>query len=259
MDNDLFSSTFQRAESEVILSNNPEAVKSRHSRVVPLIASANPVGASPKVTPFKDLVVESCIAHVSNNPSTEKIPLSIMAASPFVPCIPTLVLTWADKYLNSHAHVLLAMPLGTKPGDLLNPTITKMDGVSVLHVKWKWPATMLDPTRMFGHSRFNGQLGTSHPKFIALVKTTDNIWGSHESCTSNMTIKIPPREDYPFTPTSISGHKSMTLPVLPPLAPNGSISPHATIFLLFDLMVKNSYDGKKFSTKAKFEDDTKLD
>ena len=33
---------------------------------------------------------------------------------------------------------------------------------------------------------------------------------------------------------------------------------HATIFLLFDLMGKNSEDGKKYSTKS-FEDDTALD
>jgi hypothetical protein len=144
-----------------------------------------------------------------------------MAASPFVPRIPALILTWANKYQNSRAHVLIAMPSGTKPGDLLNLTITKMDGVSVLHVKWKWPATMLDPTRMFGHSHFNGQLRMSHPKVIALVK--NNIWGSHESRTSNMTIKLPPGEDYQFTPTLISGHELMTLAVLPPPAPNGSI------------------------------------
>jgi hypothetical protein len=108
-----------------------------------------------------------------------------MAASPFVPHLPTVVLTWANKYQNSHTHVLLAMPSGTQPGDLLNPTITKMDGVSVLLVKWKWQTIMLDPTRIFGHSRFNGQLGTSHPKVIALVKMTDNSWGSNESLPSH--------------------------------------------------------------------------
>jgi hypothetical protein len=118
---------------------------------------------------------------------------------------------------------------------------------------------MLDPIRMFGHSRFNGHLGTSHPKVIALVKTSDIIQGSNEFCTLTMTIKLPPQEDYQFTPTPISGHKSMTLAVLPPPDSYGSISPHATIFLLFDLMGKNSEDGKKFSTKASFEDDTELD
>jgi hypothetical protein len=54
---------------------------------------------------------------------------------------------------------------------------------------------MLDLTRMFGNSHFKGQLRSSHPKVIALVKRMDNIWGSNESCTSNMTIKLPPRED----------------------------------------------------------------
>jgi hypothetical protein len=142
---------------------------------------------------------------------------------------------------------------------LFNPTITKIDGVSVLHIKWKWPTIMLDPIRMFGHSRFNGHLGTSHPKVVALVKTSDIIRGSNEFCTSTMRIKLPPREDYQFTPALISGHKSMTMAVFPPPDPYGSISLHATIYLLFDLMGKNSEDGKKFSTKASFEDDTKLD
>jgi hypothetical protein len=155
--------------------------------------------------------------------------------------------------------MLLAMSSGTQPGDLLNPTITKMDGVSVLHVKWKWPTIMLDPTRMFRHSHLNGQLGTSHPKIIALLKTMDNTWGSNESCTSNMTIKLPPGEDNQYTPTPISSHESITIAVFPPQAPSGPISPHATIFLLFDLMVKNSDNGKKLSTKASFEDDTELD
>ncbi len=57
----------------------------------------------------------------------------------------------------------------------------------------------------------------------------------------------------------ISGHESMTTAVFPPLAPNGSIAPPETIFLLFDLMVTNSNNGKKFSSKASFEDDSDLD
>jgi hypothetical protein len=120
---------------------------------------------------------------------------------------------------------------------------------------------MLDPTKMFGQSHCNAQLGMSHPKVIALVKMTDNIWSSNESYTLNMMIKLPPGEDYRFTstPTPISGHESITIAVSPPPAPNSLISPHATIFLLFVLMVKNSDNGKMFSTKARFEDDTKVD
>ncbi len=210
----------------MILSNNLEAVQSPYSRVVPPIVSANPARATPKVTSFKDLVFKLCRACVCIIPSSENVTPSIMAALPFVPHLPTDVLTWANKYQNGHAQVLLAMPSGTQPGDLLNLTITKMDGVSVLHVKWKWPAIMLDLTRMFGHSRFN-------PKVIALVKTTDNIWGSNESCTSNMMIKLPPGEDYQFTPMPSSGHEPISIAVFPPPAPNGPISPDVTIFLLF--------------------------
>ncbi len=45
----------------------------------------------------------------------------------------------------------------------------------------------------------------------------------------------------------------------PPDVRTGFIDPHATIFLLFDLMGKNSKDGKKCNTKVSFEDDTQLD
>jgi hypothetical protein len=112
VDNNLFFTAFQRAVSEVILSNSLEAVESHHSRAVPPIASAYPARATPnRVVPFKDLVVKSsCRVHVCVYPSTEKVPPSIMAPSPFVPRLPTVVLTWANKY--HRAHVLLAMPSG---------------------------------------------------------------------------------------------------------------------------------------------------
>ncbi len=75
-----------------------------------------------------------------------------------------------------------------------------------------------------------------------------------------MTIKLPSQEDYQFTLLNISCHNLTNLIVFPPLdVRTGFIDPHATIFLLFDLMGKNSEDGKKYSTKASFEDDTKLD
>jgi len=183
-----------------------------------------------------------------------------MAASPFVLRLPTIVSTWTDEYQNSRAHVLLAMPSGTQPSDLLPSIITKVDGVSVLHIKWKWPTIILDPSRMFGHSRFQGHLGVSHPKVVALVQTTDHVRGSNEFCTSSMKIKLPSQEDYQFTPPNISRHDSTNLIVFPPPDERtGFIDPHATIFLLFDLMGKNSEDGKKYSTKASFEDDTELD
>ncbi len=51
----------------------------------------------------------------------------------------------------------------------------------------------------------------------------------------------------------------MTLIVFPPPNETGLIDPHVTIFLLFDLMGKNLEDGKNYSTKASFEDDTELD
>jgi hypothetical protein len=154
-----------------------------------------------------------------------------MAALPFVLCLPTIVSIWTDEYQNNRAHVLLAMPSGTQPGDLLPSIITKVDGVSILHTKWKWPTIMLDPSRMFGHSRFQGHLGVSHPKVVALVWTTDHVCGSKEFYTSSMTIKLPSQEDYQFTPPNISRHDSTNLIVFPPLDETGFIDPHVTIFL----------------------------
>ena len=249
LDSDLFLIAFRRAASEVILSNGLEAVESRHSRAAPppvaVCATPNKV-----TTPVKKKVP----------PSKSEVHPSIMAASPFVLRLPTIVSTWTDEYQNSRAHVLLAMPSGTQPSDLLPSIITKVDGVSVLHIKWKWPTIILDPSRLFGHSRFQGHLGVSHPKVVALVQTTDHVRGSNEFCTSSMKIKLPSQEDYQFTPPNISRHDSTNLIVFPhPDERTGFIDPHATIFLLFDLMGKNSEDGKKYSTKASFEDDTELD
>ncbi len=100
----------------------------------------------------------------------------------------------------------------------------------------------------------------SHPKVVALVRTMDHVCGSNEFCTSSMTIKLPSQEDYQFTPPNISCNDSTNLIVFPPPdVRTGFIDPHATIFLLFDLMGKNSEDAKKYSMKASFEDDTKLD
>jgi hypothetical protein len=160
LDSDLFFIAFQRAASEVILSNGLEAIKSCHSRAAPPPVA---VRATPnKVTmPVKQKVPLS----------KSEVPPSIMAASPFVLRLPTIVSTWTDEYQNSRAHMLLAMPSGTQPGDLLPSIITKVDGVLVLHIKWKWLTIILDPTRMFGHSRFQGHLCVSHPKVVVLVRT----------------------------------------------------------------------------------------
>ncbi len=171
----------------MILSNGLEAVKLRHSRAAPPPVA---VRATPNkiTTPVKQKVP----------PSKSEVPPSIMAASPFVLCLPTIVLTWTDEYQNSHVRVLLAMPSGTQPGDLLPSIITKVDGVLVLHIKWKWPTIILNPSRMFGHSRFQGYLGVSHPKVVALVRTTDHVCSSNVFCTSSMTIKLSSQEDYSF-------------------------------------------------------------
>jgi hypothetical protein len=238
----LFFIAFQRAASEVTLSNGLEAVELRHSRAAPPVA----VHATPDkvATP----VIHSEKVPLSKH--TEKVLQSIMSASPFVLHLPAIVSTWTDEYQNSRTHVLLAMPSGTQPDDLLSLIITKVDGVSVLHMKWKWPTIILDPSRMFGHSRFQGHLGVSHPKVVALVQTTDNVRGSNKICTLSMTIKLPSQEDSQFTPPNISRHDLTTLIVFPPPNETGLIDPHATIFLLFDLMGKNLEDGKKARRQA---------
>ncbi len=97
-------------------------------------------------------------------------------------------------------------------------------------------------------------------KYLSLVQTTDHVRGSNKFCTSSMTIKLPSQEDYQFTPQNISCHDSTNLILSPPSdVRTGFIYPHATIFFLFDLTGKNLEDGKKYSTKASFKDDTELD
>ncbi len=106
LDSNLFFIAFQRAASEVILSNGLEAVELRHSRAAPPVA----VRATPDkvATPVKHSEKVPLLKH------TEKVPRSIMSASPFVLHLPDIVSTWTDEYQNSRTHVLLAMPSGVK-------------------------------------------------------------------------------------------------------------------------------------------------
>jgi hypothetical protein len=90
LDSNLFFIAFRRAASEVMLSNNLEAVKSLHSRAAPLVVVranpdkvATPVNYSEKVPLSKH---------------TEKVLRSIMSASPFVLHLPAIVSTWTDEY-----------------------------------------------------------------------------------------------------------------------------------------------------------------
>ena len=69
-----------------------------------------------------------------------------------------------------------------------------------------------------------------------------------------MIVKLPTGE-YQFTPVDISGHPSVNLFS----SESNTGGTFTTIFCLFDLMVKVSDDGKRFSTKASLVDDDECD
>ncbi len=70
-----------------------------------------------------------------------------------------------------------------------------------------------------------------------------------------MIVKLPPGE-YQYTPEEISNHPSVNL-FSHSFDTNGGL--HTTIFCLFDLMLKNSDGGTRFSTKTVLGNDNKCD
>ena len=121
---------------------------------------------------------------------------------------------------------------------------------------------MLDPTKVFAHSRFKGTIQASHPKVIAFVTETDKIRAEVDKktsdgvCTSEMIVNLPPGAEYQYTPESISGHPAVNVFAH---HTDNTVNTHTTIFCLFDLMVKISNDEKRFSTKANLLDDNECD
>jgi hypothetical protein len=184
----------------------------------------------------------------------------IMPSSSFHAGLPHVVLSWVDENQNERIHVDIAMPPGMQ---LLKKTeITSTDSGPCFNVIWQWPQIMLDPTKVFAHSRFKGTIQASHPKVIAFVTETDKIRAEVDKktsdgvCTSEMIVNLPPGAEYQYAPEIISGHPAVNVFAH---HTDNTVNTHTTTFCLFDSMVKISDDGKRFSTKANLLDDNKCD
>ena len=149
--------------------------------------------------------------------------------------------------------MLVNMPSGTQAQDLnKSRVVSTSNGYDYLSVQWSLPEILLDPAKVFGHSRFGDLIGENHPKRIALTAATDKIRGCDDVCISKTAIKLPPGKEYRFTPCDICGHDAISV-----ISHGTDINP--TILCLFDLIEKSSDEGKRFSTKDKLEDDDELD
>lgn len=167
--------------------------------------------------------------------------------------LPHIVSTWKDNLQNERAHVLVAMPSGINPSEQ-NVLLPVING-STLEIDIKWPSDMFDVDRIFGHVRFNQQYDKSHPKCIALQSAMDEIRGTKGTFQSKMKIGLPTL-NYIFTDEDISGHGPVTFIEDLVMDDDGNpVAPKTTIFVLFDLMVKNVENGLKYSKRAAFDDD----
>ena len=64
-----------------------------------------------------------------------------------------VVLSWVDKKQNDRIHAVISVPSGTHL--LKKAEVVSTDSGSQLSVSWYWPQIMLDPVKMFAHSRFH--------------------------------------------------------------------------------------------------------
>lgn len=158
--------------------------------------------------------------------------------------LPNLISCWQDELLNDRAHVLVAMPSGTRPEDVIS-TEVKENGSS-LEIVWKWPNEMFDAQRIFSHSRFGNAINSAHPKYIALQQAMHDMKGPREKVTAKLTITLP-RSGFALTDPSVSGHKEIMYIDVPHFipGPNGEKVPDSsntknTILFLYDLVVKSN-------------------
>jgi hypothetical protein len=178
---------------------------------------------------------------------------------PFEISLPHLISCWTDDKHNNRAHVLVAMPSGTRPADIISTQVAK--GGSSLDIVWKWPDEMFDAHRLFSHSRFKGVIDSSHPKYIALQQAMHKQMGSAEKVTAKLAIELP-RSGFELTPESISGHADIIYIDVPGsvVGPDGVHVPDSsntknTILFLYDLVVKN----KNSFRRAAYKDDVEVD
>jgi hypothetical protein len=163
-----------------------------------------------------------------------------------------VVLSWVDEKQNDRVHVVISMPSGTHL--LKKAEVVSTDSGSHLSAFWHWPQIMLDPVKMFAHSRFHGTIQANHPKVIAFVGETDKIRAAADKVSGNdgrpnsqMITKLPPGE-YQYT----RGNQWSPLHSVNLFSHSfdNTGGTHTTMFCLFDLMLKKSDDGMSFSTKA---------
>lgn len=178
---------------------------------------------------------------------------------PFEISLPHLISCWTDEKHNERAHVLVAMPSGTRPADVISTQVTC--GGASLDIVWKWPDEMFHAHRLFSHGRFKNVIGSGHPKFIALQQAMDKRKGSDEKVTAKLAIELP-RSGFELTHESISGHNSITYIDVPGYVtgPDGVQVPDSsntknTILFVYDLVVKNSNSSRR----AAYKDDLAVD
>jgi len=259
VDDDLFFPTFRQSASEYLLLKDLDAVELRRANQ----ASSTPAppqtyqASTPAAPPQTANQVPSAPAPL-NGKQVDKKPNTMLSSS--VNSRLHVVSPWIDERQNDRVHVVISMPSGTHL--LKKAEVVSTDSGSHLSVLWHWPHIMLDPVKMFAHSRFHGTIQANNPKVIAFVGETDKIRAAADKVagndgrpTSQMIIKLPPGE-YQYTPEEISGHPSVNLFSHSTDNTGGT---HTTIFCLFDLMLKKSDDGTSFSTKAVLVDDNECE
>lgn len=169
---------------------------------------------------------------------------------PFEIRLPHLISTWTDKNHNERAHVVIAMPSGTRAEDVVSLQVS--NGGTSLDIVWNWPSEMTkfeDPMRIFTHGRFKS-ISSNHPKYIALGSQMKKMRGGNEWVTAKLSIKLP-RSDFELTDPSISGHDAVTYIDLPHA--NDSTNTKNTFLFMYDLVVKNK------SVRPVYNDDVEVD
>jgi hypothetical protein len=259
VDEDLFFTAFRRSASEYLLLKDLDTVELRRANQAsstPAPPQTNQV-STPAAPPQTANQVPSAPAPPKIRKQVDK-PNTMPSSS--VHALLHVVSSWVDKKQSDRVHVVISMPSGTHL--LKKAEVVSTDSGSHLSVLWHWPQIMLDPVKMFAHSRFHGTIQANHPKVIAFVGETDKIRaaankvaGNNGRPTSQMIIKFPPGE-YQYIPEKISGHPSVNLFSY---STDNIGSAHTTIFCLFDLMLKKLDDESSFSMKAVLVDDNECD
>lgn len=118
--------------------------------------------------------------------------------------LPCVAYEWDDSNFMKRIHLFVHMPSGTQPGSHSVSSFRVEGGELIFNLTW--PRPLSDPTRMFGHSRFEPkfhQAGSA--KVQAMVKTTNSLAASEGCIQSEVKISLP-SADFRPTPCEHSGH-----------------------------------------------------